>query len=108
MNYIKRIVCDRMHISQMSAEVHKTAKEKGFWKNNDRNFLEALMLVVSELGECCEAYRQNDWNKVAEELADTMIRVADLAEGFNINIEGEIVEKMEINKKRPFKHNKVC
>ncbi len=90
----------------MAKNVHKNAK-KGFW-DNERNFLEALMLIVGEAGECCEAYRKNDWDVVKEELADIVIRVADLAEGFGIDIEAEIMKKMEYNKTRPHKHGKIC
>ncbi|MEM7819829.1 MAG: MazG nucleotide pyrophosphohydrolase domain-containing protein [Candidatus Aenigmatarchaeota archaeon] len=96
-----------MELKDMIKEIHKNAKEKGFW-DGKRNFLEALMLIVSEAGECCEAYRKDDWDNVKEELADIVIRTLDLAEGFNIDIENEILKKMEYNKTRPYKHNKKC
>jgi NTP pyrophosphatase (non-canonical NTP hydrolase) len=96
-----------MEIREAAKEMHRNAREKGFW-DKERNFNEALMLIVSEAGECCEAYRKNDWGEVGEELADIVIRVFDLAEGFNIDIEKEINKKMEYNKTRPYMHNKKC
>ncbi len=94
-----------MDLKELAQKAHSNAKEKGFWEG-EKNFLEALMLVTSELGEAAEAYRKDDWNNVKEELADVMIRIMDLAHGFGINIEEEIIKKMEFNKARPYKHNK--
>lgn len=39
---------------------HEAAKAKGFW-DTERNEGEALMLVVSELGEAQEAHRKGRW-----------------------------------------------
>jgi NTP pyrophosphatase (non-canonical NTP hydrolase) len=41
-----------------------------------------------------------------EELADIIIRVLSYAEGNGINIEKEVLTKMEVNKGRPFRHGK--
>lgn len=95
-------------LKELAKEIHETAREKGFWEGGSRNFLEALMLIVSEAGECCEAYRKQQNEKVAEELADIVIRVLDLAEGFGIDIEKEVLEKMEYNKTRPYRHNRIA
>lgn len=95
-------------MKELAEEIHKTAKEKGFWEGGTRNFLEALMLIVSEAGECCEAYRKQEKEKMAEELADLVIRALDLAEGFGIDIEKEVLKKMEYNKTRPYKHGRIA
>ncbi len=95
-------------VKELAKEIHSTAIEKGFWEGGNRNFLEALMLIVSEAGECCEAYRKQQKEKMAEELADVVIRTLDLAEGFGIDIETEILKKMEYNKTRPYKHGKIA
>jgi len=94
-----------MELKKLAEMAHENAKGKGFWQG-EKNFLESLMLVTSELGECCEAYRKDDWSEVKEELADVMIRVMDMSEFFGINIEEEVMKKMEFNKTRPYKHNK--
>lgn len=65
---------------------------------------EKLMLVVTEVVEAMEAYRDNDERNFAEELADIVIRVFDLTSGLGIDIEKEIIAKNEINRSRAYKH----
>ncbi|MEW6009294.1 MAG: nucleotide pyrophosphohydrolase [Candidatus Omnitrophota bacterium] len=86
---------------------HRIAREKGFW-DNERNRGEMLMLIVTELAEAMEAYRLSDKENFKEEIADTFIRLFDLCGGLKIDIEKEILKKMKKNKKRPYKHGKVC
>ncbi len=99
---------EKKSIREVTKEIHQTAREKGWWDGGNRNFLEALMLIVSEAAECCEAYRKQEKEKMAEELADIVIRTFDLAEGFGIDIEKEVLQKMEYNKTRPYKHGKIA
>jgi NTP pyrophosphatase (non-canonical NTP hydrolase) len=66
------------------------------------------MLIVTELAEAMEAHRKQDDANFKEELADTFIRLLDLCGGLNIDIEKEIYEKSMRNKKRPYKHGKIC
>jgi NTP pyrophosphatase (non-canonical NTP hydrolase) len=107
---------------------------KGFltvWKNVPLK----LMLIVTELSEAMEAYRHLDTKTLnfcqhhggssipsqelatkqyeilgnfREELADTAIRLFDLAGSLNIDLEKEIIKKMEINEGRPHLHGKTC
>ncbi len=86
---------------------HAVAVEKGFW-DEKRNIGEALMLIVTELAEAMEAHRHQDDANFKEELADTFIRLLDLCGGLKIDIEEEIAQKCERNKKRPYKHGKIC
>ncbi|HLF18181.1 MAG TPA: nucleotide pyrophosphohydrolase [Candidatus Omnitrophota bacterium] len=86
---------------------HAIAKEKGFW-DEKRNIGEALMLIVTELAEAMEGYRHQDNDNFREELADAFIRMFDLCGGLGIDIEGEIAKKSIKNKKRPYKHGKIC
>jgi len=86
---------------------HRIAKEKGFW-DKKRNIPEMLMLIVSELGEALEAYRVQDKENFNEEIADTFIRLFDLAGGLKIDVEKYILHKAKINKNRPYKHGKIC
>lgn len=71
----------------LAAEIHGTAKEKGFW-DSERNYGEMLMLIVSELAEALEAHRDGqdpvyyeiEGGKpegAAIELADAVIRCLD-------------------------------
>ena len=94
-----------MKISEMVDLVHDNAVNKGFWDKR-REVGTLLMLVVSELAEALEAHRNRDMENFAEELADTVIRVADIAGGLNIDLEMEIVNKMVRNKHRPRLHGK--
>jgi len=117
-----------MELKQLIEQCHATAREKGFW-DQDRNFGELLMLIVSELGEALEAHRagkmadisfftkkhQNVTKKsfekyikgtVEEEIADTFIRLFDLCGGMGMDIEFFLNAKMEYNKTRAKLHGK--
>ena len=119
-----------MKIKQLQKITHKISKEKGFWNGTivvepegvnpsfmfeDINYGEKLMLIVTELSEALEAIRSNNkqkkggkWKKdtFEDELADALIRICDLAEACKINLEWQIKNKLEYNKKRPYKHGK--
>ena len=90
-------------INDLAFECHKISKDHGFWEQSD-NIPEKLMLIVSELSEALEDYRVSDTKHMGEELADACIRIFDLSEYLKINIEQEIVNKMEKNKERPYLH----
>lgn len=94
-------------LNELSQICHSIAREKGFW-DNERNIGEALMLIVTELGEAMEAYRIEDQENFREEIADTFIRLFDLCGGFGLDMEEEIEKKSNKNKKRPYKHGKIC
>lgn len=73
----------------------------------DRNIGELLMLAVSELSEALEGHRKNlmddklPHRKMFEvELADTIIRIFDMAGGLGLDLGGTFVEKMAYNKVR--------
>ena len=89
----------------MQHEVHELAKTKGFWPKG-RSFAECVVLIHSELSEALEADRLNDKEAMQEELADTVIRIMDLAEHLNIDLEEQIWRKHLKNQRRQFKHGK--
>jgi len=69
---------------------------------------EKLMLVVSEVSEAMEGHRKNlmddklPHRKMVEvELADAVIRIADLAGALGLDLGGAIQEKMDYNAVRP-------
>lgn len=73
----------------------------------ERNVGEMLMLVVSELAEALEGHRKNlPDDKLAHrdmftvELADTLIRVFDIAGHMGLDLAGAFVEKRAYNLKR--------
>ena len=95
-----------MNLNEYRDECHKTAVEKGFW-DATKSIPTKLMLVVTELGEACEAHRKDDPENFVEEIADVFIRLFDLSGHLNIDIEKEINKKMITNKGRPKLHGKM-
>jgi NTP pyrophosphatase (non-canonical NTP hydrolase) len=94
-------------VKYLSKLCHRIAKEKGFW-DGKRNTGEMLMLIVTELSEAMEAYRSKNREGFNEEIADTFIRLFDLCGGLKIDIMREIEKKTIKNRKRPYKHGKIC
>lgn len=104
-----------MTMQSMGEEIHKTAVEKGFYDDPfDHNFVLAkLALVASEVSEVLEAYRkQQGGAKIAEEMADVFIRLADLWVAMQENqvipqgldFDTAVRMKMNINSSRERKH----
>lgn len=93
--------------------VHELNKKAGWWTDIhtgeplQRNVGELLMLTVSELAEAMEGHRKNlqddklPHRKMIEvELADTIIRIFDMAGGLGLDLGGAMIEKLEFNQKR--------
>jgi len=120
-----------MDIDTLAYQIHKNAVEKGWWELSDldvinpTNFIASkLLLIVTEVAEATEELRHNNIDVYLKgdeknnpkpeglivELADTIIRCLDLAEslhrqGFVSQSIGEIIlQKMEYNKTRTYKH----
>ena len=123
-----------MTIQECQKKAHENALNKGFWEGS-QNISEKLMLIVSELGEACEALRdgnktafpaefleltEKDFdskepadlfkvvikNHMADELADVIIRTCDLAEFMGYDLETHVRLKMRYNETRPRLHGK--
>lgn len=104
-----------MTISQLVSEAHKNATAHGFW-NPQPEIGTSLALIHSEISEALEEKRQGNpdiWHAdsgkpegFAIELADAVIRIADLCGYLGIDLESAIIEKMDYNESRPYKHGK--
>lgn len=90
-------------INQLCKDAYETAKSKG-WHDEPRETGTILALIHSEVSEALEADRKGDTQNFAEELADVCIRIFDLCGSKEIDLEKAILEKMERNKGRSYKH----
>ena len=70
--------------------------------------LAKLALISSEIGEAVSALQHGDEGLFAEEVADIVIRVLDLCGTEDIDLGGEVLDKMMTNRKRPYMHGKEC
>lgn len=96
-------------VDQIVEKAHGAAYQAGWW---DRGMTwetvpRCLMLIVSEVSEAMEGDRKDlmddklPHRKMLEvELADAMIRIADLAGALKLDLGGAVVEKMEYNAQR--------
>lgn len=114
-----------MDLEVLMKEAHINAVKHGFWDEfieleNQKGVFQPktfkflrnsiignlLMLIVSEVGEAQDGLRHNDDENFKEELADIVIRTFDLAGGLSIDLQAEILKKMDKNRNRPYKHGK--
>lgn len=104
-------------VSHLVATCHSAAKASGWWTNlntgedltqtGNFNVAEKLCLIHSEISEAMEGHRKNladdklpDRPMIEVELADALIRIADLAGAMGLDIGGAVVEKLAYNAKR--------
>ena len=116
-----------MTINEIITEAHNNAIAHG-WHDGVHNPVELLCLIHSEVSEVLEEIRNSEYivvnqmklvsnetmtqnrtingkpEGVPSELADIVIRVADMCGLYGIDLEAAIIEKMEYNKHRPYRH----
>jgi len=100
-------------LDALSAVLHETAIEKGFWSSpkNFDVFGNKLALIHSEVTEVLEAIRKNKGSEdIVEEMSDILIRTLDLYAsmrnaGFvEHSLDEVLFNKIEKNKVRPALH----
>lgn len=104
---------EERHLAAIQLTAWSIAESKGFHNgrgNSRDDTLVRLVLIHSEVSEAVQIVKRYwtdnvseiDKIKLADELADVLIRLADLAGCLDINLEEAVLRKLEINRKRPF------
>lgn len=117
-------------ILELMEQAHANSKAHGFYDDEDEILkvvpachlhnavLKAffglkIALIHTEVSEALEGLRMGiqdqhcpQFNSEEIELADAMIRIADLAKRHRHRLEEAIIAKMKYNKSRPYKHGK--
>jgi NTP pyrophosphatase (non-canonical NTP hydrolase) len=100
-------------LDALSAVLHETAREKGFWDGeySHDKIGNKLALVHSEVTEVLEAIRKSKGSEyIVEEMADVIIRLLDIyaamrnEEAVLHSLDEVLQKKMDINKERPRLH----
>lgn len=117
------------YLNLASESAHQNAHRHGFYQdienlidycfNNDltdhaetakRDFVLAqLAKISSEIGEAVSVIqKEKQWDHLAEELADIVIRTMDLSYWLGYSLGTEVTSKMQRNALRPWMHGKQC
>lgn len=109
-----------LSLNALVENIHQRNLDAGWWTDlhtgddlrhttpgPKRNVPEMLALIHSEVSEALEGYRKDlmddklPHRPMAEvELADTIIRICDLAGGLGYDLGGALIEKLEYNARR--------
>lgn len=105
-----------MDLAILQAEAWQHSTDKGFHvpkgqkqEITGRHYIATFIaLGMGEFSEALEELRHEviDWDKFAEELADVVIRVADLAALTEVDLDDAVIKKLEKNKDRGYKHGR--
>ncbi|KKQ88119.1 MAG: Pyrophosphatase [Parcubacteria group bacterium GW2011_GWF2_38_8] len=89
-------------LKKLQQEIIKNKLEKGF------NMTDVALEFCRAHEELSEAFSKHNRNQsgVAEEFADVMIFILGMCEKMGFDLEKELVEKIEKNKKRQYKKEK--
>ncbi|GEM_PF-795501 len=85
---------------QLQKRVYQNKIAKGF---NVTDVFQEFCFIYGELSETCDAYRKKK-DDLGEELADVALYLIGLSVLLGINLEEEIMRKMEKNEKRKYEN----
>ncbi len=120
---VREVICepdlnrDAMFIQtfgEVAKVQHENMVKQGFWPDGDRNDGEAIALIMSEAVEVLEALRSGNppdkdlpsYSAAEVQLADAVGRIMDLAEGRGWRIAEALIDKIQFNKTREYRHGK--
>lgn len=106
----------RNGVRQLVSMCHSASKKSGWWSDlatgeplelTQERVGDKLMLIVTEIAEAKEGHRKGltddhlPHRKMVEvELADALIRIADLAGAMGLDLSGAVIDKLEYNASR--------
>ena len=85
-------------LNQLQKRVYQNKIDKGF---NVTDIFKEFCYTYGELSEACEAYMKKK-DDIGEELADVVLYLLGLSEILGIDLEKEIINKIEKNEKRQY------
>lgn len=86
-------------LKQLQKDIYKNKLNKGF---NVTDINKEFCLTYGEMAEAYEAWRKKQTD-VGEEIADVVIYLLGLSGILNVNLENEILKKVNKNKHRQYK-----
>lgn len=102
------------HFEAIQIEHAEIMRANGFYDGRPKDVharLAMLMLMVEELGECCSGVRKDamddhllDRKMEVAELADVVLRIMDYCTFHGLPVAQVIIEKMQYNATRPYRH----
>jgi NTP pyrophosphatase (non-canonical NTP hydrolase) len=108
-----------VNLEELAFSIHSNAVDKGFWSKQygeaqTNQILAKMMLIDTEVSELADAYvKQRGSEEIKKEAADIIIRLLDLLAAMHQYgiikgiITETLIEKIEFNKSRPAKHNRL-
>lgn len=91
-----------INLKELQKQVMDNKVRQGF---NTTNVHQEFCYLIEETGEACRAYNQK-LPDLGEELADMAIYLLGLAEMLNVDLEQEILKKINKNEKRKYRRIK--
>lgn len=86
-------------LKQLQKDIYKNKLNKGF---NVTDINKEFCLTYGEMAEAYEAWRKKQTD-VGDEIADVVIYLLGLSEILNVDLENEILKKVNKNKHRQYK-----